>query len=140
MRNYRMYLSVLTMLAWIAVTAQGAAAADKKSGLRTDVPVCGYESVYKIPPDEVVEIMYRTPEKFQACKRNSDCVVVESYCGTQKAVNKDSQQCFAAVAELFDSSARCVDKKPFDATAVCRRKTCTLMFGDTHAQERKGNK
>ena len=102
--------------------------APAKPVIQTNLPACGYGSVKDIPSHIVNKIVTRTPEEFLTCQQDQDCVVAYNFCGTSKGVNKPSKKCYEAVARHFEARTSCSPIVPFEASAVCRNKTCMLQF------------
>ncbi len=102
--------------------------ASPKPQMQTHLPACGYGSVKDMPTNIVYKIITRTPEEFLACQQDQDCVAAYNFCGTSRALNKTSQQCYEAVARHFETLTSCLPVDPFNASAVCRNQSCTLHF------------
>jgi hypothetical protein len=96
--------------------------------IQSSLPACGYGSVSDIPSNIINKIVTRTPEEFLACQQDRECAVAYNFCGTSKAVNKPSKNCYEAVARHFEASAGCSSIDFLEATAVCRNQTCMLQF------------
>ena len=102
--------------------------AKAKPVIQTSLPACGYGSVKDIPSHIVNKIITNTPQEFLACQQDQDCVKAYNFCGTTKAVNEPSKKCYESVARHFESSTSCTPIVPFNASPVCRNKTCMLLF------------
>ena len=98
------------------------------AAMRTELPACGYGSVNNVPPHIVNAIVTRTPQEFLACQKDQDCVVAYNFCGTNKAINRPSKNCYEAVAKHFEASTGCSPIDPLETTAVCHNQTCMLQF------------
>ncbi len=101
---------------------------EKVTSLDSADPECGYSSADDIPPHVVVKAVTSPSREFQTCRVNQDCAVARNVCGTNRAINKDSQACYEAMVRKFDQDTGCTGNDPIPATAVCREGTCTLQF------------
>ncbi len=111
-----------------APTAPKTKPSKPKTAMKTHLPACGYGSVKDMPTNIVRKIVTVTPNEFLSCQKDQDCAVAYNFCGTSKAVNKPSKQCYEAVARHFETSTSCSPIHPFDASPVCRNQICMLQF------------
>lgn len=121
------------MLATLRARQQAPAAPSTTSvkaapAMQTSLPACGYGSVNDMPSHIVNKVVANTPGEFLACQHDQDCTAAYNFCGTIKAVNKPSKQCYEAVARHFETSAGCSPIDPLAATPVCRNQICMLQL------------
>jgi hypothetical protein len=101
---------------------------EKVTSLDSRDPECGFSSADDIAPHVVVKAVTTPSREFQTCQVNQDCAVARNVCGTNRAINKDSQACYEAMVRKFDQDTGCAGNDPIPATAICHDGTCTLQF------------
>lgn len=100
-----------------------------KKSVPSHLPDCGFGSKDQIPMHFALQAIGMQSDDFLECSTDSDCIMAQSFCGSQMSVSKSTQECFEAAARAFEKASSCGEQvDPPPATSVCRNQRCTIKF------------